>query len=254
MIKKSKMKEQIIFRLPGISLKELKISGDEPLAFNDLQPINLNIVEDSTTSYEVSKEKQTYLIQRDEILLEKNVKDIMIQYQYCNQTREWPKATNYHCYWCCHTFKTMPCFIPISFKENIYKVFGNFCSFNCALSFNYNSNDVNYGERSSLIQDLYYKIYGFNAQQLTFAPCKEVLEMFGGSISIEEYRESFKSIDDYKITFPNIVFIIPQLMEEKKMNLYKQPIIDLPKSNLIKPITKVNSANSLVASMGIQKR
>lgn len=247
------MKEQIIFRLPGISLKELNIIDDEPLAFNDLQPINLNIVEDSSL-YEVSKEKQTYLIQRDETLLEKKVKDIMIQYQYCNQTREWPKATNYHCFWCCHSFKTIPCFIPISLKNNIYQVFGNFCSFNCALSFNYNSNDINFGERNAMIQDLYYKIYGFEAPQLTYAPSKEVLEMFGGSISIEDYRESFKSIDDYKITFPNIIFIIPQLMEEKKMNLYKKPIIELPKSTQIKPITKVNSANSLVASMGIQKR
>ncbi len=248
------MKEQIIFYLPGISLQELQTHDEEePIAFNDLKPLSLNVI-DNSSSYDISKEKQTYLIQRGEILLEKNVKDILIQYQYCNETREWPKATKYHCFWCCHSFNTMPCFIPISFKDNIYKVLGNFCSFNCALSFNYNSNYVNYGEKSSLIQDLYYKIYGFNAPQLKYAPSKEVLEMFGGSITIEQYRESFQTINDYKITFPNIVFVIPQLLEEKQMNLYKQQVIDLPKLPQIKPITKVNTSNSLVVSMGIQKK
>lgn len=247
-----KMKEEVIFRLPGISLKQLNTQDNGPLAFNDLQPIH-NIITEDITNCETSKEKQNYVIQRDDILIDKKVKDIMIQYQYCNQTREWPKATNYHCYWCCHSFKTIPCFIPLSYKNNSYQVFGNFCSFNCALSFNYYSNDVNYGERASFIQDLYYKIYGFDSPKLTFAPAKEVLEMFGGSVSIEEYRESFTNINDYKISLPNIVFIIPQLMEEKRMNLYKKPVVDLPKTP-IKPITKVNSANSLVASMGIQKK
>lgn len=243
------MKEEIIFRLPGISLKELNLLDDAPLAFNDIQP--MNIVDDSTIN-ETFKEKQTYVIQRDELLVDKKIKDIMIQYQYCNQTREWPKATDYHCYWCCHNFTNIPCFIPTSIKDSVYQVFGNFCSFNCALSYNYYSNDVNYGERSALIQDLYYKIYGFDSPKLTFAPIKEVLKMFGGCITIEDYRKSFTSIDDYKLTFSNIVFIIPQLMEEKRMNFYKKPV-ELPKNQVIKPITKVNSANSLVSSMGIIK-
>ncbi len=246
------MKEEIIFRLPGISLKQIKDDPHNiPLAFNDLQP--MNIVDTTNTNHETYKEQQNYVIQRDDILIDKKVKDIMIQYQYCNQTHEWPKATNYHCYWCCYPFKTMPCFIPISLKDKIYQVYGNFCSFNCALSFNFDSNHVNYGERNLLIQDLYYKIYGFNSPKLTFAPPKQVLEMFGGSVTIEDYRNSFKSIDDYKITFPNIVFIIPQLMEEKRMNFLQKPV-ELPKNQVIKPITKVNSATSLVTSMGISKK
>ncbi len=245
------MKEEIIFRLPGISLKQIKDDPDNiPLAFNDIQP--MNIVDNMNTTHETYKEQQNYVIQRDDVLIDKKIKDVMIQYQYCNQTREWPKATNYHCYWCCHAFKTIPCFIPCSLKNNVYEVYGNFCSFNCALSFNFHSNDVNYGERSLLIQDLYYKLYGFDAPKLTFAPSKEVLEMFGGSVTIEEYRNSFTSIDDYKISFPNIVFIIPQLMEEKKMTFMQKPV-ELPKNQVIKPITKVNSATSLVATMGILK-
>ena len=243
------MKEEVIFRLPGISLKQIHDTTDAPLAFNDIQP--MNIVDETPT--ESFKDRQTYVIQRDDILVEKKVKDFMIQYQYCNQTHEWPKATQYHCYWCCHTFQTMPCFIPISLKEEIYQVYGNFCSFNCALSFNFNSNHVNYGERSMLISDLYFQIYGYDSPKLTFAPPKELLEIFGGAISIEDYRSSFTSIDDYKLTFPNIIFIIPQLMEEKRLNFSQKPI-ELPKANAIRPITKVNSANSLVTTMGIQKR
>ena len=244
-----KMKEEIIFRLPGISLKQIQDTKDAPLAFNDIQP--MNIVDETPT--DSSTERQTYVIQRDNLLVEKKISDFMIQYQYCNQTCEWPTATQYHCYWCCHAFESIPCFIPISLKNNLYEVYGNFCSFNCALSFNFNSNHINYGERSLLIQDLYFKIYGFDAPKLSFAPPKEILDLFGGSITIEEYRESFTTIDDYKLTFPNIVFIIPQLMEEKRMQILKKPI-ELPKAHAIKPITKVNSASSLVASMGILKK
>lgn len=249
-MKSEKMKEEVIFRLPGISLKQLNTNDDAPLAFNDIQP--MNIINETLTTCDSFKEQQNYVIQRDDILIDNTVKDIMIQYQYCNQTREWPKATNYHCYWCCHSFTTIPCFIPMSYKNDIYKVYGNFCSFNCALSFNYYSNHVNYGERSALIQDLYYRIYGFDAPKLTFAPDKQCLELFGGSVSIEDYRASFTSINDYKLTFPNIVFIIPQLMEEKRMNFIKKPV-ELPKT-AIKPITKVNSATSLVTTMGILKK
>ncbi len=244
------MKEEIIFRLPGISLKEIHDTQGAPLAFNDIQP--LNIVDESLTK-ESFKERQVYTIQRDETLVEKNIKDIMIQYQYCDKTHEWPKATHYHCFWCCHQFKTVPCFIPVSLTNNVYQVYGNFCSFNCALSFNFYSNHVNYCERNLLIQDLYYKIYGYDAPKLKYAPNKEVLEIFGGSVNIDDYRETFTTINDYKLTFPNILFIIPQLMEEKQMQTYKKPI-ELPKTPINqKPITAVNSVNSLVASMGIQK-
>jgi hypothetical protein len=244
------MKEEIIFHLPGISLSEIHDNNVAPLAFNDVQPLN---IVDETSSKETCKERQNYIIQCDQVLIEKNVKDIMIQYQYCDKTHEWPNATHYHCFWCCHQFDTIPCFIPIALTKNVYKVYGNFCSFNCALSFNFYSNNVNYCERNLLIQDLYYKLYGYDAPQLKFAPAKEVLEMFGGAVNIEDYRKTFTTINNYKLTFPNILFIIPQLMEEKQMNNYQKPI-ELPKSiNNPKPITNVNTVNSLITSMGIQK-
>lgn len=245
------MKEEIIFRLPKISLKEITDSPyNEPIAFNDVHPMNV-ITKDvsETTTY---KQKQQYTIQRDHILIEKNVKDIMIQYQYCNQTHEWPTATKYHCFWCCHSFKTMPCFIPMSMTKGVYKVYGNFCSFNCALSFNFHSGNVNYGERSGLIQDLYFRIYGYDAPKLSYAPNKEVLEMFGGCISIEDYRKSFVTLGDWKLTLPNIVFIIPQLIEEKHTDVIKKPV-EIPIHQISTPISKINKMQSLVTTMGIRK-
>lgn len=242
------MKEEIIFRLPGISLKEITETNNAPLAFNDIQP--MNIVDEVPT--ESFKETQSYIIQRDETLIEKKIKDIMIQYQYCNQTGEWPTATQYNCFWCCHSFKTIPCFIPISIKDNLYKVYGNFCSFNCCLAYNFNSSDVNYSEKSSLIQDLYFRIYGYDAPKLSYAPPKEILEIFGGSVTIEEYRESFKTLNDFKLTLPNIIFNIPQLMEEKRLDIVKKPV-ELQMA-VTKPINKINVMNSLVTSMGIRKK
>ena len=71
-------------------------------------------------------------------------------------------------------------------------------------------------------------------------------------------KTSVHSIDEKHTEIMNEInhneqVIIPQLMEEKRMHSLKKPI-ELPKAHTIKPITKVNSATSLVASMGILKK
>ena len=110
------------------------------------------------------------------------------------------------CWHCCHTFKNMPCGIPINYKKNLFYVKGIFCSFNCALTYNNNSNENEniIQERESLIYLLYKKINNVKNIDLKYAPEKEVLEMFGGKLTIEEFRENNST---YNIIFPPIVFL-----------------------------------------------
>ena len=46
-----------------------------------------------------------------------------------------PNKTNISCWWCAHEFDNIPCYIPIKIVNDTYYVHGNFCTYNCALSY-----------------------------------------------------------------------------------------------------------------------
>lgn len=93
------------------------------------------------------------------------------------------------CWWCAHTFTTQPVFAPYDLKKDIYKVRGNFCSFECCLT--YMSKDVLLKEKRYLLN--YYfkdttKLKGTISEHVTPAPARELLKLFGGPLDIEEFR------------------------------------------------------------------
>lgn len=124
--------------------------------------------------------------------------------------------TNIACWWCSHQFNTMPCFIPDRYVNEIFYVIGCFCTYNCALSYAINIlNDHKLSTRITLIKQLYSKIFKNNNINISMAPPKELLKMFGGTMSIEEFRNKSKlCTKEYKINIPTIVQISP-IIEEK---------------------------------------
>jgi len=112
------------------------------------------------------------------------------------------------CWWCTYNFDTLPCFIPERYSDNKFYVFGCFCSFDCATAYNLNLNDYKVSDRNSLIKRLYYAIKGVN-DEIPVAPPREVLEKYGGVLTIEEYRKISRSINkEYKILFPPMVNLV----------------------------------------------
>lgn len=103
---------------------------------------------------------------------------------------EWKNKTNLLCWWCCHKFDTLPCFIPTNYNErqSRFKITGNFCSWNCAKSYKlYDTPIFRHG------QDMHMFSYMLRKLKLPVnikcAPRKECLAAFGGTLSIEEFRE-----------------------------------------------------------------
>ena len=122
------------------------------------------------------------------------------------------EKTDIHCWWCCHQFDTLPCFIPDKFYNGIYYVFGCFCSPSCAFSYNLNMTDQRVSIRHSLLRKLYFKV--FNVKFIPLAPQRELLKIFGGSLSIEEFRDSKMMIRrDIYTLLPPMVPLIP-IVEE----------------------------------------
>lgn len=171
----------------------------------------------STVPIETVWHGKDNIVSNDSIY-ERKVSNTMIQYSYENVHKQWPSSTSYHCYHCCHPFDNRPHFIPINYdKQNeIFHVYGNFCSFNCALSFNNDTRKGNWTKNAELLHFLYRTIHGVDTE-IKMAPSKETLVNFGGNITIDEFRGNFANDTFYDIIYPPIVSMISQITESIKL-------------------------------------
>jgi len=106
-----------------------------------------------------------------------------------------PKTTNILCFHCCHSFSTQPLPMPFLYKNNIFYVKYNFCSWECMKTFNNESNNTNSFQIFTLITLFQKHVFDCNIK--AFAPSKYTLKCFGGDLSIEDFRR--KTITNYKI-------------------------------------------------------
>jgi hypothetical protein len=158
--------------------------------------------------------------------LGKKVNSVMVFYNEYNKRKEWPKKSAINCFWCCHTFNCIPCALPTKLKGETFHVYGNFCSKECAAAYNFESQDAhnsqNKWERYSLLNHMYSIIEDNPDLKVNLAPHRMCLEMFGGSLSIEEFRESLSSTKNYNIVFPPMVSIIPAIEANNKVDNSKR--------------------------------
>jgi hypothetical protein len=125
--------------------------------------------------------------------------------------------TDIACFWCCHGFDCHPWGIPTKMETGKFHLFGVFCSANCAASYLFNVfNKDNLWDMYSMLNLLYYKVYGIH-RQIIHAPDKICLKKFGGNLDIHEYRNRTAQEDkSYIIKFPPCTSVIP-VMEEVNM-------------------------------------
>jgi hypothetical protein len=128
---------------------------------------------------------------------------------------EWSKHTNIHCWWCCHKFDCVPIGLPEKYVNDTFHLYGCFCSFNCAQAYNLQMNDQKIWERYSLLNFLKKKICDNNNlkyKNFNFiipAPPRQALDIFGGPMNIEEYRNSMYILTkDYNYILPPMIPLI----------------------------------------------
>ena len=106
----------------------------------------------------------------------------------------WPESTSICCWNCCHSFQGVP--IPATSRLDSHrsgkftKCHGVFCSFNCSKRYILDKYTHSAWEAASLLSLLHQKIVG-NHTPIKIAPPRICLSMFGGNMSIEEYRAGF---------------------------------------------------------------
>ena len=95
------------------------------------------------------------------------------------------------CWWCCHPWEGPEIHAPFKY-DALLKQFttkGRFCSFECAKAWIIERSGPRYGEILSFMA-LYRKhVFGKSVQCFS-APKRETLKIFGGPLSIEEFRAS----------------------------------------------------------------
>ena len=138
----------------------------------------------------------------------KNYSEVLLK-EFSN-INKWPEKTCINCWWCSHSFDSIPCSIPEKIINNNYLVYGIFCSPECAAAHLFNNNKIdNISEKFSLLNLLYKDIYSDNVIEQAYP--KEVLRKFGGPLTIEEFRNNHIMDKKYKIVMPEIKVMIPKL-------------------------------------------
>jgi hypothetical protein len=149
-----------------------------------------------------------------------------------NNKKTWPLRTNSCCLWCCHKFDSIPVALPKYYMNEIFYVFGIFCSFNCTASYNFDKKDDQIWERYSLLNLMYKKLNECNFSKINLAPPRETLKIFSGHLSINEFRTSFlKQEKIFKMLEPPIISLIPKIEELITHNNNKNKKLYIPIDN-----------------------
>lgn len=155
---------------------------------------------------------------------------------------DWGKSTNLHCWWCCYPFNNKPCHII-----NRGTLEGCFCSPNCTLAY---INVERNNERWRLVANLRQHLRKhMDVDKLIAAPPRQCLKIFGGNLTITEFRNNFIIPDKEQYLYfnhpyrPSVSFILKKKERDNKAD----------KDNLVLRRTrkKYYNRNSLEMSMGL---
>lgn len=150
-----------------------------------------------------------------------------------------------YCWWCVHSFDNKPLSLPIDFNEKTLKFncIGTFCSWNCVKAYNFSKNDGRKYIRSSLIMMMRQNIENTKSF-IDIAPPKQCLTMFGGNLSINDFRNNHSVIYN---EIPNNIINI-EINVEKQVNF---KWINRQEANI--NYSNIDSKNINIEQMKIKK-
>ena len=104
---------------------------------------------------------------------------------------EWNERTSCLCLHCCHTFSTCVVRIPHSVDNcGVYTLYPMaFCSVACAKGYLLEHNPFDAAMQLLLLQRVAMDVYGKDSSLITPAPSRLCLQIFGGNMSIQEFRD-----------------------------------------------------------------
>lgn len=128
-----------------------------------------------------------------------------------------PGRTDIECWWCHKQFNNLPAYIVNYYRNAIYYIFGNFCSFNCSLKYNIKLlKDYKCNTRHALTNSLRIKVTG-DTKPIKFATDPELLQSMGGPLTIEKFREGFSVVtSDMRMNMPPTIPLVHVIDQGRK--------------------------------------
>lgn len=140
------------------------------------------------------------------------------------------------CWNCCHKFNDIKMGIPLKISKGVFYTYGDFCSLECGSRYAYENLD-NKWEVLSLINLYNFKINN-TKEKINIPQSRLNLKVFGGNLTIEEYRKNFKKKSLYDLVIPPFIPVNHEMenFEVKnnslsELRLYRNK--SLPKENKI---------------------
>ena len=122
----------------------------------------------------------------------------------------WPRSTSIACFWCCHAFEGQPVGLPLRHAANVFYVWGCFCSLECALALNRHERRGFPAAESTNLLQLLTQAVG-RLEPLRPAPDRCLLSMFGGPLSIQEFRALAPRV--INVHLPPMMAVVPTVEE-----------------------------------------
>lgn len=218
-------------------------SDYDPNIYN-VEPYN-----DDTIQYEIIKHNPIEEIKEEE---ENSVNDKKNIYDKLSELEKNLHTNNIHnksnCFWCTCSFDTSVIYIPTIKMNESYKVYGCFCSPECATSYLFNEpivETIKY-ERYQMLNYLYGKIYDYK-EIIKMAPSPfYTLDKYYGNLTIQEYRKLLKYDRLLLFTDKPLSKIYPELHEDNSHfePLYNNKMI-MKKKNQLNKKTHIENAFQL---------
>jgi hypothetical protein len=180
--------------------------------------------------------------------------DLMVQYRDTQSINKLPMKSEVACFWCAHTFTNQPCVLPEREEAGTYRVYGNFCCPECAVSYLLEEtlDSTTRWERMALLN----RIYGPASKHMRIfpAPSRSSLKLFGGPMTIEAYRKTILQgkvrID---IQMPPMVSILGSL-DTKPIDFYDSSLKNTVSPLLQETISKAEEGLRLKRSKPLKDR
>lgn len=135
-------------------------------------------------------------------------KGLLISFFSMTQQENW-------CWWCCHSFEGESLGFPYKYDEKLdrFTTFGRFCSFPCVKAFNLDNDLATKGINASWIF-MMKKRATRSMSPIRCAPKRWSLKEFGGSLSIDEFRNS--DCEQVRVNMPNEIRRMPEIIVQQK--------------------------------------
>ena len=175
----------------------------------------------SSSSLLSSQKKQAGSI-RSERELHKKLKQLEVQL-HTNQLAEKKSA----CFWCTYDFDHPPIHLPKYCLQDVYHVYGCFCSPECGTAFlmNENIDSSTKFERYHLLNHIYAKIYDYNKNIKPAPSPYYMLQKYYGNLTIQEYRSLLRNERLFLIVDKPLTKMLPELHEDNDRFLINNKVI-----------------------------